>query len=133
MRAIARCFIPILFATAVAVVAPALAQSRAWTLVGETEMHSMFADFATLTVNGATRQAWMLVSANAPSMPGAPSFTSLREFDCQGSRYRNLQVIRYDSIMGRGNVTSMDKMPTSWLPAIPRGAAEHALRNVCKR
>lgn len=133
MRAIARHFFPIFFATAFAVVTPALGQSRGWTLVGESELQLMFADFATLKINGATRQAWILVSVTAPSVPGAPSLTSLREFDCKGSRYRNLQVIRYDNIMARGNVTSKDDQPTPWLPAVAGGAAEHTLRNVCKR
>ncbi|MGJ0223522.1 surface-adhesin E family protein [Streptococcus pyogenes] len=129
---IARRSIAVWFAAAI-VGTPVLGQSQPWTLVGETGLHMLFADFTTMTTNGATRQAWMLTSAAVPSAPGAPSLKSLREFDCKGGRYRNLQVIRYDSTMGRGNVTSMDKAPTPWLTAIPGGAAEHALRNICKR
>ncbi len=108
-------------------------QSLPWTLVGETAQQMLFVNYETLVVNGAVRQAWMLTNATVPSSPGAPSLRTLREFDCSRGRYRNLQVIRYDGIMGRGSITSMDKEPTPWLPAIAGGAAEHALQNVCRR
>ncbi len=121
------------FFTALTIVTPTLGQSLPWTLVGETAQHLLFVDFMTLSKKGTVRQAWMLTSVTDPSTPGAPSLRTLRDFDCPGSRYRNLQVIRYDSVMGRGNITSIDKAATTWLPAIPGGAAENALQNVCKR
>lgn len=121
-----------LFAIATASIS-SLGQSLPWTLVGETAQHMLFVDFTTLSTKGGVRQAWMLTTTTDPSAPSAPSLRTLREFDCSEGRYRNLQVIRYDTIMGRGNITSMDKAATPWLPAIPGGAAENALRNVCRR
>lgn len=85
-------------------------------------------DFDSLIVTGSRRTVWEVMVYKTANEFGTDYFVSRTEYDCVGSRYRDIAVAAY--AFGKD---TPDTMPTrlEWITVFPDTISEGSLRTVC--
>ena len=106
-----------------------------WTYVAKTQDNEYFIDINTKKIKGTYTYIWSLINNKTVSSNDFNSYTRFMEIDCDLKSYRNLQIIGYDKLNGKGN---SDRFPDSVLLkeptfAPPETALEAVLDKACEK
>jgi hypothetical protein len=110
------------------------ATEKQWVYLGVNDSGTKFyIDASTVKENGNSRYARTLWNRSTPDEDKSMSDLFLHEYDCNGWRWRPIELTSYSGQMATGNIITQIKHSTKWFPMERDTASYYLIKHVCQK